>query len=833
MDFTHLWSSEGGAPGPDEWISRTYDVGGSLLCDSNVSTFNIIWSRTTSGNSNAATVSTYIRRTCYPLQVNRIWTYTVGGAESSLFFNTDGTLEWQETSGSTTVSMKSSNVFYDNAGWYHIVVRLDTTQSTASNRLRMYVNGKEVTYATQNAMTQNSTPKLCTGSGELQWNSNGTGFFRLGVSAFAEGSHEPTAFGQYDGLGQWRPKEPSVTWGSNDGYWKFMSSATMQDDSSGNGNNLSLSGGNTSTSNPSNTFANRFQLDSPTSVRGQKSYMAPYLTRVDYGAFRDYNGSSAQDYAEATHGLQYGGAYRVEFQTDSISGRNAQAGSRKADMYGNGSSNGYWWRQAHGDAGETLVYRFEGGYYDSNGSYGTIATSQEANTLDSQSCLTGFRYFSWSSGGVATWTTDESLGATANINLYDTGSKRGCQAHLDDGDLPIVTDPGYWDIAMLNHRWYSNSATTTYMASNFGCGPFYRAESHFNYGPYTPPKSDGHVNDSPVYDGKFYSNVLVGSGSEIKGLAEAWLGADDGLVIIKDRDNSAGAQVIDTKRGLNNALSMTSTSGSSTYSAPSGNSIAVCWKEVEGYKNGFEIVRYTGNGAASRDIAHNLNRRPCMIWIKAESTTSDWTAWYAKLGTNGSQKWTASDNSRVDNSNRTGGGFLATSSINNTNGIQFDSFRVGASSAALTDVNANGVNYVAYVWAPCEGYCSYNFATLGSYETLGSLSWDSNNFAHTLGFKPRFVLHIGPGGSSTAGYCYVQDTQRVAPNVGNCSSPLIDLWGTGTEIASTGWLWHANGLYNKNPSTSGHYLSGNSTWTLGFAEVPLWGKSCSPASPFS
>jgi hypothetical protein len=38
-------------------------------------------------------------------------------------------------------------VFRDPSAWYHIVYSVDTTQATSSNRIKIYVNGTEATYA--------------------------------------------------------------------------------------------------------------------------------------------------------------------------------------------------------------------------------------------------------------------------------------------------------------------------------------------------------------------------------------------------------------------------------------------------------------------------------------------------------------------------------------------------------------------------------------------------------------------------------------------------------------------------------------------------------------
>jgi hypothetical protein len=51
------------------------------------------------------------------------------------------------TGASTTVSFnkKTSQVFRDVSAWYHIVVAVDTTQATASDRIKIYVNGSQIT----------------------------------------------------------------------------------------------------------------------------------------------------------------------------------------------------------------------------------------------------------------------------------------------------------------------------------------------------------------------------------------------------------------------------------------------------------------------------------------------------------------------------------------------------------------------------------------------------------------------------------------------------------------------------------------------------------------
>ena len=58
--------------------------------------------------------------------------------------------------GYSTLYRQTNNVFRDASAWYHIVIAVDTTDGTANNRLRIYVNGVEASYAVQNNPSQNT-----------------------------------------------------------------------------------------------------------------------------------------------------------------------------------------------------------------------------------------------------------------------------------------------------------------------------------------------------------------------------------------------------------------------------------------------------------------------------------------------------------------------------------------------------------------------------------------------------------------------------------------------------------------------------------------------------
>ena len=178
----------------------------------------------------------------------------------------DGTLKFLALNSSSIIAnIVTGAKYYDTTAWYHIVLRADTTQSTAADRIRIYVNGSQVTYFTTNTIpSQNDDLGLFkSGNATLVGAriTTGTSNFWRGEMAhvhLADGqSYAPSTFGETDSTsGIWKPKTaPSVTYGTNGAFLKFENSGSMGTDSSGNGNNFTVSGNVLqSVSTPSNKF---------------------------------------------------------------------------------------------------------------------------------------------------------------------------------------------------------------------------------------------------------------------------------------------------------------------------------------------------------------------------------------------------------------------------------------------------------------------------------------------------------------------------------------------------------------------------------------------------
>ena len=175
--------------------------------------------------------------------------------------------DWQikNGSGTTFIRRRTNRLLRDTSGWYHLVARYDSTLGTASDRLRIYINGVLETSIDQDStpdIPQNYSSQLAL-SGVVQYIgrniNNATQFWNGSMSHYhmcVGYSYAPTEFGETDSTtGEWKIKtSPSVSYGNN-GWLILKDGNTITDQSSGS-NDWSLAGGTlTKTEDcPSNVF---------------------------------------------------------------------------------------------------------------------------------------------------------------------------------------------------------------------------------------------------------------------------------------------------------------------------------------------------------------------------------------------------------------------------------------------------------------------------------------------------------------------------------------------------------------------------------------------------
>ena len=184
------------------------------------------------------------------------------------------TFEQWSGSGTTSYGGTTRREFTDTSGWYHFVLIQDSTDGTAGDRFKIYVNGvRETDIPWGNALTSNWDGLI-----------NSTTLHYIGISSdresemylaevhFIDGTAKAVGdFGETDSdTNQWIPKEyTGGSYGTNGFYLKFESGA-IGTDSSGEGNNWT-------TTNLANSDV---RLDSPTNnfckLNSYSNYFAQY-----------------------------------------------------------------------------------------------------------------------------------------------------------------------------------------------------------------------------------------------------------------------------------------------------------------------------------------------------------------------------------------------------------------------------------------------------------------------------------------------------------------------------------------------------------------------------
>ena len=165
--------------------------------------------------------------------------------------------------GGSSGTLQTNGLFRDYGGWGHYHLAVDTTQSTASDRVKVYLNGSQITgFSTETYPAQNYDGGLGNNGFELAvgMNADNSNFGHeldgyMAEYHYADGTaYAPTQFGESKN-GVWIPKDPTGTsYGNNGHYLKFANASSLGTDSSGNGNNFTVE----------NAGADHQVLDSPT-----------------------------------------------------------------------------------------------------------------------------------------------------------------------------------------------------------------------------------------------------------------------------------------------------------------------------------------------------------------------------------------------------------------------------------------------------------------------------------------------------------------------------------------------------------------------------------------
>lgn len=317
----------------------------------------------------------------------------------------------------------------------------------------------------------------------------------------------------------------------------------------------------------------------------------------------------------------------------------------------------------------------------------------------------------------------------------------------------------------------------------------------------------GNAGASLYVEDVFSTYLYTGNGSTQTITNDIDLAGEGGMVWLKRRNSTTGHNLFDTERGagkglasqLTNAESYSGSADGVTVFNSDGFGVNNTWfsqntsggtyaswtfRKAEKF---FDVVTYTGDGVAGREIAHNLGSTPAFIIVKRLEAADEWTCYVGSLG---ATKWMSL--------NQTAGAYTSSSRWNDTEPTD-SVFTVGVD----TSVNRNTSTYVAYLFASVAGGFgddgSESIIKCGSYTGTGV----NGNFVN-LGFEPQWLLIKS---STRASEWAMHDTMRGiatgggdAPlwaNLSNAESTssisYVDVRATGFDANGSGGEWNESG----------------------------------------
>jgi len=294
-----------------------------------------------SGNKQTQTISVWVKRTTLGNNQSIFSSYASGSSFAFLRIRDDDKLQYYNNSD---VELETNRLFRDISAWYHIVVKVDTTQATEGNRVKIYVNGTEETsFATATYPSQNAEVKFADDNLHEIGRHNTSAYFDGYMSefVFVDGQAlTPTSFGEFDEDSPtiWKPIDVSgLSLGTNGFYLDFEDSSDLGADAKGSfdftANNLAAIDQTTDTC--TNNFCTCNPLDQ-TNTGGSSATMAEGNLK-----WTSAGNTTSQSYMRATFGLTAGKWYWEAKMSDSNSGVGFNIGvaGSDANMNAGGSGN--------------------------------------------------------------------------------------------------------------------------------------------------------------------------------------------------------------------------------------------------------------------------------------------------------------------------------------------------------------------------------------------------------------------------------------------------------------------------------------------------------------
>lgn len=750
-----------------------------------------------------ASASAYLNRT--PASAGNRQIFTISwwckrgslSAESPLFTATDGTnrfysrFETNDTisvyfyTGGAAYDASTSAVYRDPSAWYHIVIAVDTTQATAANRLKIYVNGVQQTITTsvpQNTSTMwNNTVQQNIGKKDT----SGTyidGYFAEVYSIDGQ-ALTPSSFGSTNTLtGVWQPARYTGTYGTNGFYLPFTDNSALTTSSNvGLGKDFSGNGNYWTTNNISITAGTTY--DSMTDVPTLTS-----ATAANYCVMNPIDTSGT-----GSTGISITGGNL------NLAGASSDWGAARATF---GMTSGKWYWECTRTGASSVMF----------------GIGLNSTTLTYAYTSTSYSYFS--TGDKYSNNVSAAYGAS-----FASGDVIGVAFDADAGTLTFYKNnvsqgTAYTGLTSGPYFPLNQNYTTTGTASiNFGQRPFaytpptgYVALNTYNLPTSTIVKGNT-VMDATLYTGTNATLTVTNAGAfkpdlvwvktrsvasrntlfdSVRGNTKVlWSDSTDaegtatggtGLTAFNSNGFSLGTEIAGTSGSTNsNAVTYVGWQWQAGQGTTSSNTSGTITSTVSvNASAGFSIVTYTGS-SPSGTVGHGLGVAPSLIIVKQRNTGgNNWPVWVSGV-TSATQFLFLNTTAAIGTSTNYWNSTAPTSSV----------FSVGNDSAT----NTTGATYVAYCWTPIAGYSAF-----GSYTGNGS---SDGPFVYT-GFRPKFVLAKR---SDSGAYDWFQfDTARetynvmykhLKPNGSNAEdtgvNPFLDVVSNGFKLRTANNMANASG----------------------------------------
>ena len=422
-----------------------YDVANSLRFNKGSSDY---LNRTaTSGNRQVATFSGWVKKSSEGVDTNRVFLeYNSGTNYFEIRFREGSSREtiriYEELNGGTGFELITNREFADLGAWYHIAVVIKTTEGTAANRIKLYINGvQETSFATETYPAQNYNVQMNVANKAVQigaYSFAGSNYFNgyMSEMVWLDGTAAAiTDLGEFDeDSGIWKPIDVSgLTFGNNGFYLDFEDSSALGNDAAGS-NNFTVNN-LTAIDQSTDTCTNNFATLNPLNSSSNDSHTPPTYSE---GNLQSASPSSGGGYVGSSTIGVTNGKWFWEFKKSGGSATNIYNG------IGNEVGTAEIARQS-----AVGVYFGNQVFYRPDGTKQIITNGSNAN----------------SSYG-ASWTTNDIIGialdldsSTNTVTFYKNGASQGAI------NLPVNTDTWFFIVAC-------GTDTVDTWQLNFGSPPY-------------------------------------------------------------------------------------------------------------------------------------------------------------------------------------------------------------------------------------------------------------------------------------------------------------------------------------------------------------------------